>query len=246
MQCLALTDHDTLAGIPEAKMAADSSGIRLIPGVEISSRWKTQEIHIVGLNVQTDAESLLTFLERQQRSRDTRAKDIAAALARQGIQNVYEDVSRLAKHGNIVRPHFAQVLVQRGIVNSWQQAFERYLKRGKCAYVPTKWPVLNKVIASIQAAGGMAVLAHPMRYKLTMTKLKLLLGEFKSAGGNGVEVVTATQSINERNNMARLAVEYGLLASQGSDFHGPSTYANLGQLSAMPDICEPIWNRLDA
>lgn len=242
--CLALTDHDTVAGIDEAIAASD--GIRVIPGVEISTSWRKHEIHVVGLNVDRHHESLLNFLKQQRTRRVNRAKEIALALEREGIRDAYEGVLKIACEDNIVRPHFAQFLVEKGYANTMQQAFDRYLKRGKVAYVPTKWPSLEKVIENIHEAGGLSVIAHPMRYKLTSTKLRLLLADFTSANGDGIEVITASHRPNDTHHVARLANEYGLLASQGSDFHGPSSFAKMGHLQPMPAECEPIWTRFDS
>lgn len=245
VKVLALTDHDTLAGIPEAAVAAKEHGIKLIHGVEISTRWNNKDIHIVGLNVDTQCENLQISLLRQRKIRDSRSKEIALALGRIGISDAYQKARKLARDDNIIRPHFAQVLLEAGVVRTLQEAFERYLKRGKVAYVPTKWPALDKVVNWIKGAGGVPVLAHPARYRLTSTKLRLLLRDFKETGGEAIEVVTATQTVQEQHKLASFCRDYDLAASVGSDFHGMDSYARLGGLVPLPDTCTPIWEKFD-
>jgi 3',5'-nucleoside bisphosphate phosphatase len=243
VQLLALTDHDTVAGVAEAQDAATQAGLKLVTGVELSALWEGREIHVVGLDFDPEASALVLHLQRQQARRRVRGQEMAAAFSRLGIRDTYTEVCKLARYDNITRPHFAQVLVQRGVVSTMQKAFDRFLKSGKPAYVAAKWPTIEKTVSAIQAAGGLAVLAHPLRYRLTPGKLRALLTVFKTAQGDAVEVVTATHAKAEQARMSQLAVEYGFLASQGSDFHSHAAYANIGHLSLMPSHCAPIWSR---
>ena len=240
---LALTDHDTTAGFTEASKQAKQMGLQLVAGVEISTLWKKHEIHIVGLNVTPDCQHLQQGLTEQVSRRQQRAVAIAERLQDLGIEGAYASVCEQAAGHLITRPHFAKFLQEGGYVRDMAGAFRYYLARGKPAYVSVEWPDIAEAVEWIKNAGGQAILAHPLRYKLTNTKLSLLVQEFKQAGGEGIEVIAGNCSSNEIKQAANLAEHFNMLASQGSDFHSKKqTPARLGRASKLPEQCQPIWH----
>jgi len=241
---LALTDHDELAGLAGAAEAARAAGIRLVPGVEISITWRELSIHIVGLGVDPENETLATNLDFVRSSRGRRAARIAAELDRLGIEGSLEGAYAYAENPTVIgRTHFARFLVQRGIAPDVASVFKRYLARGKPGYVRHQWADVADAVAWIRASGGRAVVAHPGRYKLPRAELRRFFGEFKAAGGEGIEVVTGSHSPEQYGEFARLAREFGLLASRGSDFHGPAeSLADLGRLPPLPADLKPVWH----
>jgi 3',5'-nucleoside bisphosphate phosphatase len=239
---MALTDHDCTDGMTEASAAAAAAGLRLVAGVEISVSWQQMTIHVIGLGVRTDDETLRNGLARLVAQRRERAQAIADKLAKRNIHRAFEAVSALAGGAIISRTHFAQFLVDAGIVPTKEQAFKQYLLRGGAAYVPVEWATLEEAVGWIRGAGGQAVIAHPARYKLTAGKLRKLLGEFRDCGGVAIEVVCGGQSPQINGNMAAFANEFGLLASVGSDFHGPGQHwLEPGRLPRLPEIATPVW-----
>ena len=239
---LAVTDHDTLDGLGRAQVAADKEQITLIRGVEISTRWHSNDIHILGLGVDVNNAVLTNGLNRHQLERVERAKKIAIKLDKVGIEGTWEEVCETAETHYVGRPDFARVLIKRGIVTSFQQAFSKYLAVGKPAYVMTEWASVKEAVEWINCAGGVAVVAHPGRYRMTRTKLCALLADFKSYGGAGMEVLNAGLDKNKTRDMAQLSRKYGLNASAGSDFHGFSYPGmRIGALAAMPEGCTPLW-----
>lgn len=240
---LALTDHDVIDGIAEARQAADRTGIVLIPGVEISATWEGRTIHIVGLNVDVDDTGLQDGLASLRAVRDERGREIAARLEQAGIERVYEGASAYATGTILSRTHFARFLVDDGRATDIGRAFKRWLQKGRPGYVPTEWTPMANAVAWIRGAGGRAVLAHPARYPFSGGQMRRLLAEFRDAGGEGVEVVTGSHGPGDTDRFARLAVEFGLLASAGSDFHGPEiAWRDLGRLAPMPQECTPVWH----
>ena len=240
---LALTDHDTVAGLPEAQRAADELDIQLIPGAELSAMWNGRTIHIVGLHLDVDAPELQAGIQRQLDFRDWRGKEIARRLEKKaGIENAYEGALSFV-HGNLVsRSHFARYLVEAGYAKDFGQVFKKYLLKGKPGHVRGEWATLDEVIGWIRAANGIAVLAHPARYNLTATKLRGLLGEFIEAGGEAIEVLSGSHTPNEVKTMTGHALRFDLLASAGSDYHGPeNAWIHLGRLPDMPAACTAIW-----
>jgi len=237
---LALTDHDTTEGLAEASEAAEACGLKLIPGVEISTGWRDREIHIVALNIDANHPVLSDGLAEHQQKREQRARAIAEKLANVGMADVYAGVKALSGPGVIGRLHFATYLVNSGQVKDFRAAFKYYLAKNKPAYVPTGWASLPEVITWILKAGGRSVLAHPLRYKLTTAQLKLLLKEFRAYGGSGVEVITSHHDAAEIRRIVELSRQYGLLASMGSDFHMPSAWTELGRLQPLPANCELV------
>jgi len=259
VQVLALTDHDVTDGVPEAQAAAQQAGIVLVPGVEISVTWPNnrscvsgtpaihggrgaQTVHVVGLNIDTANVALQVGLARLREFREWRAEEIGRRLAKAGIPGASEGARALALRGLVSRTHFAQFLVAAGHAADVRSVFKKFLVHGKPGYVPGQWAGLDEAIGWIRAAGGQAVLAHPARYKITATRLRKLLGEFRDAGGAAIEVVSGSHSRDDMFRFAQLASSYGLLASSGSDFHGPHNYyMDLGPMPPLPDGCTPVW-----
>ncbi len=239
---LALTDHDTVAGIVEAQAAAAEEGIVLLPGIEFSCLWQGTGIHIVGLNIDPLHPQLIAAVEQQTCNRNQRAEQIAAKLAKAGIPGALEGARQRAGEGVIGRPHFAKFLVDTGRVSSMSAAFKRYLGAGKIGDVKQVWPTIDQAVGWILAAGGVAVLAHPDKYKMTRTKLGRLLEEFVEAGGQALEVISGRQEPRVTEDMSRLANKFGLFASCGSDFHVPDQpWQELGQFNDLPADCRPVW-----
>jgi predicted metal-dependent phosphoesterase TrpH len=238
---LALTDHDTLSGLPEAKRQAEKYDIEIINGIELSCVHNGMGIHVVGLGFDETHPGMLAAVALQEQRRQERAITIAERLEKKGAVGVLEEAKRIANGGQLGRPHFAQALIDMGKVTNMAQAFKKYLGAGKPGDVKALWPDLEEAVKWIVDAGGVAVLAHPDSYKLTRTKLKLLLNAFTQAGGKGVEVVTSTMESSFTQRVSELCDEYGMLASQGSDFHGPKPWTELGRFPNMPSQLTPVW-----
>lgn len=239
---LALTDHDSMEGLPALRTAASGLPIHIIPGIELSVTWKKYDLHILGLNVDDTHPLLLDVIRQQNEARIARAEAIGAALLRCGIQHAYEKACELAGHSRIGRAHYAQLLLKEGMVQEQQKAFTQYLGRGKLAYVPSNWISLHDAVEVICAAGGQAVIAHPLKYKLTQMKLQELISCFKQAGGVGMEVVSGEILERDIQILAKLCNKFDLLASSGSDFHGEGmSRVGLGRQKALPLSCIPIW-----
>ena len=237
---LALCDHDTVAGIDEAKQTADEIGIALISGVEISTDWEGRGIHIVGLNFDKMHPKMLALLENQKILREKRALEIGAKLEKVGISNAYEGAKNFAD-GEVTRAHYARYLVQIGKVSNDGQAFKRYLGPGKSAFVKAEWTNIPTTIETIHAAGGIAVIAHPLRYNMTGKWVRRLMADFKTWGGDGVEIADCGQTKDQRQILARWANEFDLLGSVGSDFHFPCGWVELGKNLALPEGVKPVW-----
>lgn len=241
---LALTDHDDTAGSAEARRAADAAGLTLLPGVEISVTWQGMTVHIVGLNIDPEAPELLAGLARLREFRDWRAREIGLRLAERGLAGAYEGAAALSRGRIISRTHFAHYLVSCGCGKDVREVFKHYLRRNKPGHVAGQWAALDEAVGWIRAAGGVAVVAHPARYELTATKLRRLLGEFSECGGEAMEVVSGSHTPADVQTMARHARTLGLLASSGSDFHGPENpWVELGRLPPLPDGLIPVWQR---
>lgn len=237
---LALTDHDTVAGISEAKAYAQGKPIQLISGVEISILWEGKNIHLTALNIDETHPSLLNLLTRQQTLRDQRAVEIGEKLAKIGIPNAYEGARALAT-GEVTRAHYGRFLLEQGYVKNIEQAFKRYLGTGKSAYVKPIWCDIKEAIEVTHQAGGVICIAHPLRYKLTARWIRRLIEDFKHAGGDGIEVCGCTQTPDQRQLLSRWAQEFELYASVGSDFHAPTGWLELGKNLQLPQSCKPIW-----
>ncbi|CAJ0796377.1 3',5'-nucleoside bisphosphate phosphatase [Ralstonia holmesii] len=241
----ALTDHDEVGGQAAAREAATALGMDYLSGVEISVTWAWRTLHIVGLGIDPDNPDLVQGLERTRSGRCARAEDISAALAKLGIEGAYEGALRYAGNPDMVsRTHFARFLVEHGHCRDIHEVFDRYLGDGKPGYVPHRWARLADAINWIKGAGGVAVMAHPGRYTLSLVEHGALFDEFKALGGEGVEVVTGSHTPDQYALYADVARRYGLLASRGSDFHGPGEgRVELGTLPPLPDNLTPVWSR---
>jgi len=240
---LAITDHDTVEGFKQAKSYVDEGNIKLelVSGIEISTSWHNFEIHIVGLNIDEQSEEIKTLVESQQIARETRAVTMGEKLEKCGFEGVYNDAKQMAGAGSITRAHFARVLHQRGVVNDMQKAFDKYIGKGKRAFVKPQWCSIEEAIAAIHKAGGTAVMAHPVRYDMTTKWLRRLVQQFKEAGGDGLEIVLPQMNNDQRQLMLSFCKEYDLHASLGSDFHFPSKWSDLGKNLVLPEDCKPIW-----
>ena len=240
---LAITDHDTTAAIAPAREEISRSGLalNLIPGVEISTVWENHEIHIVGLNIDITHPLMCEFLAQQTERRNQRAQLIAERLEKAQIPGALEGAQRLAQGGAVTRGHFARFLVECGKASSMADVFKKYLARGKTGYVPPQWCTIKQAIDVIHHSGGKAVLAHPGRYNLSAKWLKRLLAHFAENGGEAMEVAQCQQAPNERAQLATYARQYGLLGSQGSDFHQPCAWIELGRKLWLPAGVEPVW-----
>jgi 3',5'-nucleoside bisphosphate phosphatase len=240
---LALTDHDDIGGLAEARETAVETGVRLVDGVELSVSWRDHTLHVVGLQIDPGSPKLATGMEGIRRGRDARARQIGDALARAGIPGAYEGALAFVTSERIVsRTHFARFLVGQGYARGMKDVFRRYLTAGKPGYVRHQWATLPQSIDWIHAAGGQAVLAHPGRYPLSKAALRELLGQFRDVGGDGVEVLTASHTPEQASQFANHARYYGFRASAGSDFHGPDeSWLDLGALPALPDDLVPVW-----
>jgi 3',5'-nucleoside bisphosphate phosphatase len=242
VRVLALTDHDSTAGLPAARRRGAEIGVRLIPGVEISSAWRAQAIHILGLWIDPENALLRAALAAQAARRRERMRGMCARLTRIGLPGDTLLAAVEAQPGIATRSHLAAALVSHGHAASIDAAFRKYLSRGKAAHMAIDWPALAAVIGWIRAAGGVATLAHPARYKLSAGGRRQMLTDFAACGGTAIEVVSGANAAHNMDACARWACSYGLLGSVGSDFHDPQWSWNpLGRLAKLPDGVTPVW-----
>ncbi|MGP1390917.1 PHP domain-containing protein [Vibrio diabolicus] len=243
IEVLAITDHDTVDGLALAKQHVQDNNlpIKIINGIEISTVWQNKDIHIVGLNIDPENEQLSALIEQQKQHRITRSELIAERLQKVTREGVLEEVRQIAGDAPVTRAHFAKWLVDNGYAKTMQMVFKKYLTRNNPGYVPPNWCSMKDAVDAIHAAGGLAVLAHPGRYKLTAKWIKRLLAAFVEANGDAMEVAQPQQAQQERRNLADYAIQYKLLASQGSDFHYPSPWMELGRNLWLPAGVEPVW-----
>jgi predicted metal-dependent phosphoesterase TrpH len=244
VKVLALTDHDDVAGLAEAHAAAVEAGIEFINGVEISVTWNRRTLHVVGLKIDPASTPLFNGLKRIRDSRHVRAQGMADSLSRVGISGSLEGAYAHATRGGIIsRSHFARYLVETGHAKDVRAVFKRFLVKGKPGYHEHLWADLAEAVGWITGSGGIAVLAHPGRYDLGRTNMLTLLHEFRELGGKAVEVVTGSHTPEMVPRFARLAHQFELLASAGSDYHGPGqTWIEMGHLPELPAICTPVWH----
>ena len=242
---LAITDHDTTAAIADARraIARFNLDLTLIAGVEISTTWQNHEIHILGLDIDADHSEMQLLLQQQSERRNERAEKISEKLAKAGIVTPLAGAKRFAAGAAITRSHFARYLIECGKANTMSAVFKHYLARGKTGYVAPEWCSIAEAIAAIHAAGGLAVVAHPSRYQLSNKWLKRLLAEFSEWGGDGMEVAHCQQPPDERQKLAEHADNFNLFASQGSDFHQPAPWCDLGKNLWLPKAARPIWEK---
>jgi predicted metal-dependent phosphoesterase TrpH len=242
----ALTDHDEIGGQHRAAAAARAHGMRYLTGTEISVTFAGETVHIVGLGFDPDDADMQRGLEQTRGGREARAREIAAGLAQVGIRHAYEGALKYVGNPELIsRTHFARFLVETGVCRDTPEVFRRYLTDGKPGFVPHRWASLREAVRWITGAGGLAVIAHPARYRLTATEEYALFLEFKAHGGAAVEVVTGSHSAAEYVRYADTAREFGLAASRGSDFHSPDeSHTDLGQLPYLPGELTPVWELL--
>jgi predicted metal-dependent phosphoesterase TrpH len=242
VQVLALTDHDTLAGLDEAQRAANSLGLKLVPGVEISASWRSQAIHVLGLWIDPASPELCQVLDAQGELRRIRMRKICARLEKLSLPGAELLAAVEGNPGLPTRAHLAAAMVAGGHVATHDAAFRKYLSKGKAAHIAAEWPALEAVIGWICAAGGIASLAHPARYALSAGARRQLLAAFTAAGGASLEVVTGGNGDQHVDTCAALAVKHGLFGSVGSDFHSPRAAWNpLGRSLKLPDCVTPVW-----
>lgn len=244
---LSLTDHDETAGCAAAEAEARAWGISFMPGVEISVSFADETIHVVGLGVDPDDAALSEGLQRVRSGRDARARRIAEELERHGIHGAWEGAMRLAKNPALVsRAHFARHIVSLGLMRSVSEVFQYYLAKGKPGYVAHEWAVLEEAISWIRGAGGVAVLAHPARYRLSAAQFEELLRRFDEAGGAAVEVSSGSHGPDDMRRWAHVARHWGFAASIGSDFHAPAeSPVDLGAAHPLPPDLTPVWQLLE-
>ena len=242
----ALTDHDEIGGQHRAIAAAHAAGMAYLTGTEISVTFAGVTVHIVGLGFDPDDAALRQGLAETRDGRIPRARDMAAQLAQVGIPGAYEGALKYVGNPQLVsRTHFARFLVETGVCRDTPEVFRKYLTEGKPGYVPHRWAALGDAVRWITQAGGVAVIAHPARYKFTANEEYALFSEFKTHGGQGVEVVTGSHTPAEYVTYADMAREFGLAASRGSDFHSPGeSYTDLGKLPFLANTLTPVWELL--
>lgn len=242
--CMALTDHDMVKGVKRARLACENHGIRFIAGVEISITWGGRSVHIVGLNVDENNQDFVDYLDNNRSGRVERAKEISRRLAEQGIEGGFERVSQLVNDPIVIsRKHFSRFLVEKNVCANTNEAFEKYLRKGRPAYVFHEWTTLEKAVTWIKKAGGIPIIAHPGRYEFTEEKRFQLFDEFKELGGVAIEVVTGSHSQQLFPYFAKHATRYGFLASAGSDFHAPrENDFDVGIIPDMPEGVKTLWH----
>jgi predicted metal-dependent phosphoesterase TrpH len=241
---LALTDHDEIGGLDAAIAAARAGGLRFVTGTEISVSWgDDQTVHIVGLNFDHRHPELVAGLARVRGGRDARAGRMAAELARHGIDDAYAGALKYAGNPALIsRAHFARYIVERGFAPDVKSVFDHWLAKGKPGYVSHPWAELGEALAWIHAAGGVAVIAHPSRYRLSTAERRALYVAFKELGGQGIEVISGAHAPDETIEIAGIAREFGFLASRASDFHGPGeSWIDLGRMTALPADLKTVW-----
>jgi len=242
---LAITDHDTVEAhlqLTKTNNSYVTEKINIIKGIELSSQWNNMGVHIVGLNIDIHSTAITTAVKHQTQLRIERVKTIAKKLLQRGFPDITQGAMILAGDGQVGRPHIAQHMVDEGLVSSVGQAFNKYLGAGKVGDISSVWPDLECVVEWINAAGGVAVLAHPSRYKMTRTKRRRLMADFSDAGGQAIEVCAGNQVSGVAEEMAAVCDEFGFHASVGSDFHNPDyKWVKLGQYPRLPKACRPVW-----
>ena len=239
---LAITDHDTIDAYEHVSPVRKQ--LRLVPGIELSTQWGSAGIHVLGLNIDVESDAIKTAARVQSNTRLERARRISENLEKKGIEDSFSAARNLSVGGYIGRPHFARHLINIGKADSMHTAFKKFMGDGKAGDVKKHWAELPQIIQWIRDANGIAVLAHPLKYKLTRTRLKRLLDTFIEAGGQGMEVVSGQQMPQQTRDMAQLCEQKNLLASCGSDFHMPGKpWAELGTFTPLPENVRPVWER---
>ncbi len=242
VKVLALTDHDDMSGLARARKAAEQHGMQFINGVEISVTWKKRTLHIVGLKINPDYAPLKTALDAVKQGRIDRAKLMAEGLEKVGIEGSFEGAQAIAGNSIMTRSHFARFLVEAGYVKDVKTVFKKFLVKGKSGFVEHEWMTLEEAVTLIKDSGGIAVIAHPGRYDLGRTNMPLLMHQFRMCGGEAIEVVTGSHTPPQYTQFAKIAHQFSLKSSLGSDFHGPGmSYMAMGRISELPANCIPVW-----
>jgi predicted metal-dependent phosphoesterase TrpH len=241
----ALTDHDEVGGLAEARAAAAELNLPFVAGVEVSVTWAGQTVHVVGLGIDPGHRGLNEGLAQVRSGRLQRAHEMAAQLAVAGIEGAFDGALAFAGNADLIsRTHFARYLVATGICHDVREVFKHYLIEGRPGFVPHRWARLADAVGWINGAGGVAVMAHPGRYKYDALQFTTLFGEFKDAGGMAIEVATSNHAAHEVRHFSQLAAEFGFEASRGSDFHSPADAdVEIGRAPAMPQRLMPVWHR---
>jgi predicted metal-dependent phosphoesterase TrpH len=240
----ALTDHDEIGGVAAARAAAAELGLPYVAGVEISITWAGQTIHIVGLQIDETNQELVQGLAATRGGRERRAREMSEQLAAAGIPGAFEGALKHVGNPDLIsRTHFARYLVEIGRCADTSEVFRNFLTEGNPGYVPHRWASLEQSVRWIHGAGGVAVVAHPGRYKLSDLAFDAFFNEFKQLGGSAIEVVTGSHTPDQYGYYAKVATDYGFLASRGSDFHSPSeSRIDLGALPPLPESLTPVWH----
>ena len=240
----ALTDHDEVSGVAAARVAALDLGMRFVAGVEISITWAGETVHIVGLQVDENNPGLVQGLHQTRSGRDARGREIARQLDLAGIPDAYEGALKFVGNPDLMsRTHFARYIVETGKCANIPDVFKKYLSEGKPGYVEHRWATLAEAVGWIRGAGGVAVIAHPGRYRFSDMAQGVLFDEFKQLGGVAIEVVTGSHSPDQYPEYAQLANAYGFLASRGTDFHAPGeSRVDFAKLPPLPANVTPIWH----
>jgi len=243
VRVLALTDHDDVDGLPEARSVAESHGMQFINGVEISVTWRRRTLHIVGLKIDPYHPPLVEGLAKIRAGRHVRAVGIAEALEKIGVQGALEGAYAYSKGGIISRTHFARYLIEKGYARNTRAVFKHYLVKGKPGYFEHHWATLEEAVSWIVGAGGIAVIAHPGRYDIGRVTMLELIHEFRELGGKAIEVVTGSHTLDQYKIFAKLANQFSLAASIGSDYHGKQdAYIDMGMIQSLPESCLPVWH----
>ena len=243
VQVLALTDHDEVAGLDEARGAARETGIGFIEGAELSVTWRDTTVHIVALGIDPGNAALASGLDAVRKGRDARARRIGESLAQAGIADAFDGaLAYVTSERLISRTHFARHLIEAGHARDMKDAFKRFLTSGKPGHVPHAWATLTEALDWIHAAGGAAVIAHPGRYKLSAAELRALIADFRDLGGDALEIVSPSHTPGQYDDFAALARRFGLKGSCGTDFHGPGeSRFDFGELPPLPAGVDPVW-----
>ena len=242
-----LTDHDEIGGQQRAAAAARANGMKYLTGTEISVTFANETVHIVGLGFDPQDAAIGEGLYDTRGGRGRRAEEMSEGLAKAGIQGAYEGALKFVGNPELIsRTHFARFLVEQGHCRDTYEVFRKFLTEGKPGYVPHRWATLKNAVRWITDANGVAVIAHPGRYKFTSNEEYALFLEFKEHGGRAIEVVTGSHSAAEYVEYADKAMEFGFAASRGSDFHSPDeSHCDLGKLPLLPGQLTPVWELLE-
>ncbi len=244
VELFSITDHDTLAAYDAIGHDEWHGTMRVVPGVELSAQWRGQVVHVLGYGFDHAGGALRAGIAVQRQGREERAAAIGEALKRRGIDGAFEGARALAGDGSIGRPHFARHLVAVGAVRTFDEAFSRYLSDRATARMPQRWATLADAVGWIVADGGQAVLAHPLKYQCTRTRLRELLADFAAAGGRGLEVLCGRQPPHALAELTGLCARFELEASAGSDFHAPEAWlASPGVMPSLPESVPALWER---